>query len=111
MGIETVVLEGHVSSRDLVDRLAPIGHRLRMRGGTIALLFDAATLDSYEIDAVITFIIWHERHREAIRKVAVVIDPRDRTLQQVAAAIGLTARARLRAWDRFDQALAWAMNG
>ena len=33
MSIETIILEGHLSSRELIDRLAPIGHRLRSRGG------------------------------------------------------------------------------
>jgi hypothetical protein len=108
MSVETIILEGHLSSRDLIDRLAPLGHRLRQHNGPVSLLFDAAALDSYEVDAVVAFIIWHERHRDAIRKVAVVIDPRDRSLQQMAKAIGLTARARMKAWDSYDQALDWA---
>jgi hypothetical protein len=108
MSVETIILEGHVSSRDLIERLAQLGHRLRLSGEEISLLFDAAALDSYEVDAVVAFIIWHERHRAAIRKVAVVIDPRDRSLRQMAKAIGLTAKARMKAWDRYDQAFDWA---
>ncbi len=108
MSVETIILEGHLSARQLIEQLAPLGHRLRLGGGRVALLFDAAALDSYEVDAVVTFIIWHERHRDAISKVAVVVDPRDRSLRQVATAIGLTAKTRMRAWDRFDQALDWA---
>jgi hypothetical protein len=108
MSVETIILEGHLSSRDLIDRLAPVGQRLRLSGDPVSLLFDAAALDSYEVDAVVAFIIWHERHRDAIRKVAVVIDPRDRSLQQMAKAIGLTAKASMKAWDSYDQAFDWA---
>ena len=61
MRIETIKMGGHVTSREVIDKLSPVSWRMRRTGDPVSIVFDLSEMTGYDTEAVTAFIVWHER--------------------------------------------------